>query len=258
VTLGESIAQARQQAGLSVDAVAERTRIRPAIIRALESDDLEPSGGPVYARGHVRSIATALGVDASDWLAQIGEPAPVSSAPLMSAGPVESGRRRNGPNWTLLMAVLLVMLVGLGAWQILAGDDDGALTTTPSPDPSVAATSAPAPSPSGATSSSPTSSDPASSPTGPSAPVPGGVVVVVTATGTSWISGSEGATQVFQGTLQPGESQEFTDPEEVRVVIGNAGAVELTVNGRDLGSPGGDGEVVRLTFGPGEPTPAAE
>jgi hypothetical protein len=36
-------------------------------------------------------------------------------------------------------------------------------------------------------------------------------------------------------------------------VIGNAGAVDLRVNGTDLGSPGGSGEVVRLEFGPGDP-----
>jgi hypothetical protein len=34
------------------------------------------------------------------------------------------------------------------------------------------------------------------------------------------------------------------------LVIGNAGAVSLKVNGEELGVPGKIGEVVRLEFGP--------
>ena len=38
------------------------------------------------------------------------------------------------------------------------------------------------------------------------------------------------------------------------ILAGNAGAVELKVNGRDLGAPGGSGQVVKTSFGPGDPT----
>ena len=41
----------------------------------------------------------------------------------------------------------------------------------------------------------------------------------------------------------------FNDPQIIKAVIGNAGAIALRVNGSDLGVAGADGEVVRLDFG---------
>jgi hypothetical protein len=38
----------------------------------------------------------------------------------------------------------------------------------------------------------------------------------------------------------------------VRLVVGNAGAVTLVVNGKSLGAPA-TGSVARVEFGPGEP-----
>jgi hypothetical protein len=42
----------------------------------------------------------------------------------------------------------------------------------------------------------------------------------------------------------------FTDNQLLYLVIGNAGAIQLIVNGEDLGVPGKVGEVLRLEFGP--------
>jgi hypothetical protein len=64
VTVGEALAEARYQAGLSVDEVAERTRIREAVIRCIEQDDYDACGGDLYVRGYVRAIAGAVGIDA--------------------------------------------------------------------------------------------------------------------------------------------------------------------------------------------------
>jgi helix-turn-helix protein len=64
VTVGEALADARTRAGLTVDEVSERTRIREKIIRDIERDDYEACGGDLFARGYVRVIAGAVGVDA--------------------------------------------------------------------------------------------------------------------------------------------------------------------------------------------------
>ena len=45
--------------------------------------------------------------------------------------------------------------------------------------------------------------------------------------------------------------------ERVKLLIGNAGAVSLNVNGRDLGAPGSDGQVIKVEFVPGDPTQTA-
>jgi cytoskeletal protein RodZ len=64
VTVGESLTQARYQAGLTIDELSERTKIRATVIRSIEADDYEACGGDLYVRGYVRAIAGAVGVDA--------------------------------------------------------------------------------------------------------------------------------------------------------------------------------------------------
>ena len=61
--IGETLAQARHEAGLTVAQVSVRTRIRQAIIRKIEEDDYSTCGGDFYARGHIRAIAKAVGTD---------------------------------------------------------------------------------------------------------------------------------------------------------------------------------------------------
>jgi cytoskeletal protein RodZ len=64
VTVGETLTEARYQAGLSIDELSERTRIRGTVIRSIEQDDFGACGGDLYVRGYVRAIAGAVGIDA--------------------------------------------------------------------------------------------------------------------------------------------------------------------------------------------------
>jgi len=64
VVIGETLAEARHRAGLTVAQVSERTRIRETIIRGIEDDDYSACGGDFYARGNIRSIAKVVGTDA--------------------------------------------------------------------------------------------------------------------------------------------------------------------------------------------------
>ena len=64
MTVGETLTEARYRAGLSVDELSERTRIRGTVIRSIEEDNYEACGGDLYVRGYVRAIAGAVGIDA--------------------------------------------------------------------------------------------------------------------------------------------------------------------------------------------------
>lgn len=61
--IGETLAEARHQAGLTLAQVSKQTRIRETIIRKIEADDFSECGGDFYARGHIRAIAKAVGTD---------------------------------------------------------------------------------------------------------------------------------------------------------------------------------------------------
>ena len=64
VSVGETLAEARSRAGLSVDELSKRTRIRETVIRCIEQDDYDACGGDVFVRGYVRALAGAVGIDA--------------------------------------------------------------------------------------------------------------------------------------------------------------------------------------------------
>jgi cytoskeletal protein RodZ len=64
VTVGQTLTKARSQAGLSVEELSERTRIRGTVIRSIEQDDYAACGGDLYVHGYVRALAGAVGIDA--------------------------------------------------------------------------------------------------------------------------------------------------------------------------------------------------
>jgi hypothetical protein len=82
-----------------------------------------------------------------------------------------------------------------------------------------------------------------------------GVTVQMRATaGASWVSVTNAAgRQLYQGLLAKGTTRTVSDPAKVRLVVGNAGAVALVVNGKAVGVPGRLGTVARVEFGPGDP-----
>ena len=85
---------------------------------------------------------------------------------------------------------------------------------------------------------------------------PDGVTLKITVTGArSWVRVSDaGNVTLFQGQLDQGEVRDFANPTELRLIVGDSGAVGLVVNGQDLGAPGAPGAVTRVTFGPGDPS----
>jgi hypothetical protein len=119
--IGPEFAAARERLGLSVDQLAERTRIRPHVIESIESDDFEPCGGDFYARGHIRTLARVLGVDAAPLLVSYDEryaDAPIDPRRVFEAELAHSGgirATRGGPNWSVLVAAVMALVL---AWSI--------------------------------------------------------------------------------------------------------------------------------------------
>jgi cytoskeletal protein RodZ len=251
MSLGSELLAAREAAGLSLEDVAERTRIRRTVIDRIEHDDFSLCGGDVYARGHIRTLAKVSGIDPQplvDEYDRLHQPEAPSASEVFEAE-THVARERGGPNWTAAMAAALVLIVAVAAFQLLrggggAGSAHGATTSSP---PAVSPTSTP-PSPSTVT-STPTPSQQ------PTLVAKAGVTVrLLVATGKSWVSATSGTQTLYEGLLAAGDSRLFTAPHPIKLVIGNAGAVRLVVNDVNIGSPGGAGQVVRLTFGPGAPS----
>ena len=283
LTVGQTVARARTAAGMTIAQVAEQTRVRGTVISAIEDDDFRLCGGDVYARGHLKSIATAVGIDPVAIAAQFDEQ---RGAARIAAAPVEpiaqptqvaardggshglaslagtlgasvSGGRR-GANWTAVMALALAVIVGIGLISFLQRPQSAPSTVA---DPTTSPSSTPS---GGSTPTTAPSTQPSTSPSTATTPpdvvaAADGVTVKLATTGrASWmrITNSGGKT-LYEGTLTQGQTKTFTDKTKVKLLIGNAGAVSLNVNGRDLGAPGSDGQVIKVEFVPGDPTQTA-
>jgi cytoskeletal protein RodZ len=268
MSLGSDLSAAREQAGLSLADVSERTRIRQTVIARIEADDFSLCGGDVYARGHVRTLAKVAGIDPEPLVAEydrLHAPAPPTAAEVFEAE-AAAERERRGPNWTAAMAAAVIVLLAIAGFQLLRSNGSTPTAGPPATGPSgvteSGGSSSPPPSNPPATTAPPASTEPSTTPSASQsviAQVPPsalGVTVRLTVSGSkSWVSATgNGGKKLYEGLLSAGAARTFTDDKQVKLVIGNAGAVGLVVNGVDLGEPGGSGQVVRLTFGPGDPT----
>lgn len=256
--IGETLISARNARGLTVEEVASATRIRATVVRAIEAEEFAPCGGAVYARGHLKSIAGVLGIDPGPLVEEFDRehgwaPAPMTMPGLDRATAATAERRR--PNWTAATAAALVVVCVAAGVHLLRSPNDR-------PDTITAGQLTPSASPSAGPSKGPSAqpSPPPAPPTDAIALVdPNSVTVQVRIpTDKSWVSITNAAgTRLFQGVLTAGMSRVFRDAKQLRLVIGNAGAVDLVVNGHDLGAPGAPGAVTRVVFNPGDPGASA-
>jgi cytoskeletal protein RodZ len=262
--LGAALRDAREQRGLTVPDVARSINLRETVVTAIEHDDFTLCGGDVYARGHLRAYARLLGLDPGPLVRaydqRTGAPPEGARVALLTdvAVPLERGR----PNWTLLVGAALVVLVGLLGWQLVgelrapARPSEPVAGATATADPGSTAGGAGRTTPSSSPTAVATASATATAtptPTSTATLSPDEVAVALKITGDSWVEvrDAQGRT-VYSGLLSKGEAKRFRDTSPLRLTLGNAGGVELTVNGTSLGAAGKSGEVKRLTFRPGE------
>ncbi|MFD3548973.1 helix-turn-helix domain-containing protein [Streptomyces sp. NPDC058655] len=254
-SIGTALKKARIAAGLTVDEVSSTTRVRIPIVHAIEEDDFTRCGGDVYARGHIRTLARAVFLDPEPLIqsydaARGGRPAPTPAAPMFEAERIRPERQR--PNWTAAMVAAIVAVIGFVGFTAFGGGDDKASRT---PVAEGSASPQPAPKQSGgkqlaAPSKTPQAPKPEPSDSAIAAAPKDLVTVVLTAdTGESWISAKDHSGRLlFDGTLARGESKTFTDKESVDLVLGDAGAVKLFVNGKEIKDDFRPGQVERLTY----------
>ncbi|MEU1627842.1 RodZ domain-containing protein [Streptomyces sp. NPDC020096] len=249
LSIGRALHRARLDAGLTVEEISAATRVRAPIVHAIEQDDFSRCGGDVYARGHIRTLARAVGLDPAPLIESYdgehgGKPSPTHVAPVYEAERIRPEPRR--PNWTAAMVAAIVIVVGFVGFTMFSGARSGSESVAGNA--SQAHPSAPQPSHTPAKRPEPSRSAIAAAPADK-------VTVKLTADGgKSWITATANdGHSLFEGLLDQGQSKTFTDDKKISLVLGNAGAVKMFVNGKDLGTAGSDGQLIRTNFTPGNP-----
>lgn len=117
MSVGDALAAARRQAGLTITQVSQRTCIRETIVRGIERGDYSACGGDFYARGHVRSIARAVGLDPDEMVreydASQAPPHPITAADVFQPFTPVRLKERRRPNWTIVLLAGLVVVAGV-------------------------------------------------------------------------------------------------------------------------------------------------
>ena len=241
MTLGSMISKARIDARLSVEDLSAATNIRGALLRQMEANDFSQCGGETYARGHIRNIAQRLGVDPRIFLAAFEEEHMQADRSmqdlLVETNAMKQPEEVRKVSWKVLATISVASLFVVGLVQIIVSN-----TSSPEiPAPISSVTASPS-----------TSATPEASPSGEATLSTGtGVEAVITASrAKSWlfVSDASGRT-LFSGQISRGTTKTFSSDVSLNFKIGNAGGVDLVVNGKMIDSVGADGEVVSLSYG---------
>jgi hypothetical protein len=234
--IGPEVAAGRTRLGLTVDLLADRTRIRPHVIESIEVDDFTPCGGDFYARGHLRTLARVLGIDVVPLLATYDEryaDAPINPRRVFEAelatgahGPIRG--TRGGLNWSVLVAAVMALVL---AWSVarLIMDSPVDLQATPVLNGSAGVDNG--------------TGDRRDVPAAPQVPVvltaAGGGAQVVVRDGTGKV--------VFDGGIAFGDTRTLQVSPPVRVQTSD-GSLTATIDGEEQGALGAIGQRAQDIF----------
>ena len=240
MSLGALIAKSRTDARLSIDDLAKVTNIPTTLLRDMENDNFAKCGGETYARGHLRNIAAKVGIDERIFLdlfeTEVTAPAKPIRELLNENNVTMPYQEPKRISWKILAAGSAAVLILFAGVQIFFLDSENAN------EPEILVTTTTTPSSSASESAAPSAAA--------SAVIAGGIEVELTASrGTSWLyATNENGEVLFSGQVREGASKTFNAAKQVNLRVGNAGGVDILVNGKDVGSVGADREVVNLTY----------
>ena len=274
--VGDILRAEREKQGLTIDDVTRETSIREIYLEAIEKGDYDALPGDVYAKGFIRNYSRFLQMDGDALLQKYDEErnitkvvqpvdlpkqpekeasghglfghskareigtvqenssqkAAVDNQPdkpktkLFAAGDayrnsLEQEEKSGSKKFMILLGVMFVFLGGI----YVAFMDDG---TEEAPKQETAQTETVQP-----------------------APVEkkyDGVEITAKALADCWISVKVDGAAVFEGTLPQGKDMSWQGKESVDILAGNAGGIQITFNGKDVGTLGEQGQVAERSF----------
>ena len=286
-SIGDQLRRERQRRGLKLEHVAAETKIGLHLLEAMEADQFDRLPGGVFTRSFLRQYAHSLGLDQEEIVAalkqQFEEPAdsppPPEPAPparhIPTLPPLEDVRDRLRSDSSLgaFVWVVLAILLCAGAysmWQKRSRNATETVAAVPQALPrahqpaEVKRTPPPAPT---AAAPKPEFRPAVISDNGtitvPAAPKPGvpkleppppdsarPMRVAFTATEPVWVSIKSDGTRTYSGTIEVQQGRQFDADRKMTVLVGNAGALRISLNGKPVGPIGPHGEIRLLVLTP--------
>ncbi len=284
-SFGERMQREREMRGITLEEIAESTKIGTRSLRALEGEDFDKLPGGIFNKGFVRAYAKYLGIDeeqaVTDFMAAYGDyqqqqpQAPEASKPDEEAPPASL-------NLLAVGGAVVVLVLFLAIWgfhdrlsgtasrivhrfrRAPAAQAPNTVAASPTPAVPTAPVSQPAPA---AASGTTVPADPAAVPAGQpsgdtaSAAAPGPAktapemalagrefVLQVHARQDAWVKIKADDELLMEGVLKGDKT--IHAKQKVVFTTGNAAAIELSFNGEAQPSLGADNQVKTVVFTP--------
>ncbi|ORU00707.1 helix-turn-helix domain protein [Anaerovibrio sp. JC8] len=262
--LGDTLRREREKQGLTIKDIENETSIRSLYIEAIEKGDYEHLPGDVYTKGFIRNYAKALNLDSTSLLEQYNsernievpvQPVDMQTREsyyddvpqrtvtvksssyssrgheggnLFSSGDDYRERTEEKGGSRKFLILLAIMVVFLGGVYYAFSDDPAQSKEKAKPT---------------------VKTEKVVNQAKQEEPAPvekkfDDVQVVAKFTGPCWVSVKADGKEVFEGTVDSGKDMSWKGNEKVELTAGNAGAIELTWNGKNLGILGDKGQVV--------------
>lgn len=272
--------------GVSLDEIADTTKIGTRLLRALEEEQFDLLPGGIFNKGFVRAYARHLGMDeeqaVADYLQAAGAQEPDFQRIVEQSQSAEqsyaeaNGSARRGFPWIPMVLLLVVVAAGFGGWQLYQqyvaehertqstqpGSSSPAANTASSPSSTAGKSAAPsagavqAPSvtqtgdgPARAAAPQPKTNSAVSNSLQPDAGPT--FEVVVGTTNRAWVSIKADGKYTVRGIITSDEPRKVVRArDEVVVTTGNAGATEVSFQGKPVAVEGGVNEPKVMIFNP--------
>lgn len=140
---GRQLREARERHSLTVAQAAHELHVDEALLRALENDEFEKLGAPIFVKGHLRNYARMLGLDAAHLISAYEEMLRPADPVLQTraASVQRMGDSGTSTRWLrgISSFVVVALLIGLAGWWYYQRDslprDTGPLTLSMEPQP---------------------------------------------------------------------------------------------------------------------------
>ena len=228
---GATFKKARESKGISLDQIANQTRISTRFLAAIENEEFQLLPGGIFSRGFVRSFAEAVGIDPAQAVADYERlssvPQPGIDPPAAAAVPPKTERHL----YPVAVGILAIAVAIFYLMTRESGHKSEPVTPTPATAPAAQPPSpAPAPEP---------------------APAPGtqALKLDIQVLEKTWLKvNSDGNTENGGEILEPGMTRKFTADNSLYISIGNAAGLTMKINDKPLRPLGKSGQVRSVTI----------
>jgi cytoskeleton protein RodZ len=269
ISVGRILRSARERQGRDLSEIADELCLTQQYVRAIEEDDVKSLPGVFFYKNFVRQYAASVGVKDAEIRAGVSSLTAAAEAPVLEGAlaqppvrpmdPIVADSNRYFANTRLGMSVagLVAALLGCSGfyawWSRPAEAAVGKLrplppVVQPLVQPVIQPLAEPAP-----VKAAPDETLAQVTAVAESHTTVDGidhVVLNLSATEKTWLSITSEGKHLFSGFLEPSQTKTLTGLEAARMTVGNAGGIEVRLNGKPIGPIGKSGQVRTVVFTP--------